>query len=110
MFNVSFHFNGGDDIIQNLIGRLVFSQSGRDRGRAFVVVGILKQNYILMADGNLHKIEKPKKKNIRHVKVSNIVADQIYEYLNRGEIPDNYMIKKNIQSILENEESTGKEV
>jgi len=110
LFNVGFHSNGGEDIIQNLIGRLVFSQSGRDRGKAFVVVGVLQDRYILIADGDVHKIEKPKKKNIRHVKVSNIVADKVYEYLDRGEKPDNYLIKKNIQSILENEESTGKEV
>lgn len=89
---------------------MVFSQNGRDRGRAFVVVGVPEQNYILIADGNLRKIEKPKKKNLRHIKVSHMVLDQICETINKGERPDNSIIKNNIRSILENEESTGKEV
>lgn len=53
------------DVIK--IGQLVCSTLGRDKGRVYLVIGILDSNRLLVADGKYRKIEKPKKKNIKHV-------------------------------------------
>ena len=51
------------------LGRIVRSKNGRDRYRLFAIIGTCEDGSVLIADGNLHKIESPKKKNIRHIEV-----------------------------------------
>lgn len=52
------------------IGRIVISKAGRDKGIWFVVVG--NQNgWIYIANGNQRKLEKPKKKNQKHLVKTN---------------------------------------
>lgn len=48
-------------------GDLVISKSGRDKGRKLVVVKVTDENYVLIADGDLRKIEKPKVKKVKHI-------------------------------------------
>jgi LSU ribosomal protein L14E len=45
------------------IGRIVKSKAGRDKDRIFIIVGVADEKHVLIADGDLRKIEKPKKKN-----------------------------------------------
>ncbi len=49
------------------VGRVVRSRAGRDCGRLFLVVGIADSEHLLIADGDLRKVEKPKKKKLRHL-------------------------------------------
>ena len=49
------------------IGDLVVSKSGRDKGRMLVVTKVIDENYVLIADGDLRKIEKPKVKKVKHL-------------------------------------------
>ena len=44
------------------VGSVAMSAAGRDSGRAFVVLGEADNDYVLIADGKLRKLEKPKKK------------------------------------------------
>jgi len=49
------------------IGSLAYSKCGRDRKRLFCVVDVIDENFVLVADGKLHKTEKPKKKRLKHL-------------------------------------------
>lgn len=51
------------------MGKVVRSKSGRDRYRLFAVVGVTEDGRLLLADGKLHTIATPKKKNLRHVEI-----------------------------------------
>lgn len=52
------------------IGQVVRSKCGRDTGKYFVVVG--KENqFVLLADGDIRKAEAPKKKNSKHIQITN---------------------------------------
>ncbi len=95
---------------ETMLGRVVFSKTGRDSGKAFVIVRVVNDRYVIVSDGDLRKIENPKMKNVRHLSFSNMTADEVIDYLNRGEFPDNHIIKKNLKRILEKGESEGKEV
>jgi len=55
----------------NKIGAMsfVFSIAGRDSGRLFLVTEVAG-DYALIADGKLRRLEKPKRKKIRHLRVS----------------------------------------
>jgi Ribosomal protein L14E/L6E/L27E len=50
-----------------LIGEIVRSRAGRDRGRAFVVYKVLDADYVLLVDGALRTLERPKKKKRKHL-------------------------------------------
>lgn len=47
-------------------GRLVRSKAGRDKTRTLAVLAVDGQ-MLLLADGNLRKIERPKRKKRKHV-------------------------------------------
>ncbi|SHG74981.1 hypothetical protein SAMN02745221_00884 [Thermosyntropha lipolytica DSM 11003] len=92
------------------IGRVVISKRGRDKGRLFVVVDVVNENYCLIADGDLRKIEKPKLKNGRHLQFTNWIAEDVMAYLREGKMPENHVIRKNLKRIEEARERDGKEV
>ncbi|MBR5614764.1 MAG: RNA-binding protein [Clostridia bacterium] len=49
------------------MGDIVFSKAGRDSGRHYVVMSV-DGNFVYICDGDLHKVDKPKKKKIKHIK------------------------------------------
>ena len=49
------------------LGVLAISRAGHDRGRVFLIVGRSGSEYVLLADGKTRKLDRPKKKKLRHV-------------------------------------------
>lgn len=76
------------------VGDLVISKSGRDCGRRFVVVEIIDDNYVNTADGTLRKIEKPKRKKVKHLDFFGIVDQDTLSKLNSDEKITNSDLKK----------------
>lgn len=52
------------------LGSICVSLQGRDKGAAYVVVGILARSFVLVADGDCKKLSCPKKKNLKHLYLS----------------------------------------
>lgn len=93
-----------------MLGRVVVSKSGRDKGRMFVIVQSINANYVAVADGDLRKIEKPKQKNLKHLQLTNTRLMEIKTSLLRGEMPENHIIRKSIKKLQGSGEIDGKEV
>ena len=55
-------------------GSVVKSVSGRDKDRLYVVTDFSHQ-FVLIADGKVRKISSPKKKSLKHLKLTNTVLD-----------------------------------
>ncbi len=51
-------------------GSAVRSRAGRDKGRFFAVLAV-QDGAALVADGDLRKLDKPKRKNLRHLAGTN---------------------------------------
>ena len=83
-----------------MIGRLVYSRTGRDSGKAFVVVQIDPQGYLLLADGDIRKIERPKAKNPKHVQITDTILDEVRAILLKGEQPENHFLRSNLRQLL----------
>lgn len=66
------------------IGQLVTSNAGRDQTNIYLVVGIKKNQYLLLANGRERKFQNPKQKNIRHVNVLRSIAQGVAEKLQSG--------------------------
>ena len=56
------------------LGSVVKAKAGRDSGGFFAVVG-LEEEYCFIADGKSRKLERPKRKNIKHLSFTNSVID-----------------------------------
>jgi len=97
------------EISNDMLGRLVISKSGRDLGKPFVVIKVMNERYLLICDGELRKIEKPKKKNFKHLRITSLRAHEVLEILLSGGIPSNHVIKKNIGHLLNNSGEGGLE-
>jgi ribosomal protein L14E/L6E/L27E len=71
-----------------MVGKIVYSLSGRDKGKCLVVINCDK-NYVFVADGKERKLESPKRKNIKHI---SLTADT----LNPDQFKTNKSLKKAI--------------
>jgi len=59
------------------LGQLVSSKAGRDQGKYFLVVNVLNEKLVQVADGRLRKVENPKKKNLQHLAVHRETAKEL---------------------------------
>lgn len=58
-------------------GGIVVSKAGRDSGKEFIIIRLLESPFILVADGNMRRVERPKKKNVKHLSITGFVVDDI---------------------------------
>jgi large subunit ribosomal protein L14e len=79
-----------------VLGGIVRSKAGRDKGRKFIVVEIQDALYVLISDGRLRKIEKPKKKKKKHVEFTGVVARPLEIKLANMERVTNAEIRKTL--------------
>lgn len=56
------------------IGMIVRSAAGHDRGN-FLVITAVEGDFAFIADGKERKLGKPKKKRLKHLKLTNTVID-----------------------------------
>lgn len=76
------------------LGQVVKSKAGRDKGKIFVIIDVLDDKYVLIVDGDMRKLDKPKKKKIRHLIVYNTVLEELREKIIKGEKFNNAYIRK----------------
>ncbi len=63
--------------MDTILGRYVWSNAGRDKDHLFIIIDIIDDYHVLVADGDLRRIDNPKKKKLRHLKVTNKVSEEI---------------------------------
>lgn len=67
------------------IGQIVHSRAGRDKDRFFIVLSLVNEEYVLVADGDLRKINNPKKKKLKHLALHDLYAEGIKSMLLNNE-------------------------
>lgn len=82
-----------------LIGRVVLSKAGRDKGKLFTVVGQIDQDYVLIANGTNRSVDKPKKKKIKHLNLMPDYLDSIRDKLLKGQKVLDADIRKSLESL-----------
>ena len=85
------------------LGRVVRSKNGRDEGREFIVTA-LEGDFAYVADGDTHKIEKPKKKRVRHLFVTEETISSLQEKLEAGAPVENCELRKALKALRQKEE------
>lgn len=65
-------------------GQVVRSIAGRDAGTWYVVVRVLDQRLVAVADGRSRPVARPKRKNVRHLLLTPHVAQEVAQKLAAG--------------------------
>ncbi len=84
------------------IADLVISLSGRDQNRVFMVAEVLNSDYVLIADGMLRKLEKPKKKKVKHLEKSQFVLNErLLQKISEGKKITNAELRKSLRALMD---------
>lgn len=78
---------------------MVISKAGRDHGKYFIVLQVVDEQFLLLVDGDLRKVEKPKLKKIKHVQKTNHISQFVVDRLDRQEKITNTMVRKEIENL-----------
>jgi len=85
-------------------GRVVRSKAGRDEGRYFVVIALEGEEFALIADGGLRGIEKPKRKRVKHLFVTEETISGLQLRLEAGGAVENHELRKWLSAYRQREE------
>ena len=69
-----------------MVGRVVISNAGRDKTKVMVIVKET-ENYLLVCDGKERPVERPKRKNPKHLKLTKL-------YLEAHQLETNRALRK----------------
>lgn len=83
------------------IGDIVYSRAGRDQGRYFLVIGLVDEQYVLIADGKLRRLETPKRKKVKHLRALPPQDLRVCEKVRNGEKLTNSEIRREMASLSE---------
>ena len=64
------------------VGQVVKSRAGRDNGKIFLILEVIDEQYVHIVDGDLRKLNNPKKKKVKHLTIYNTVIIGFQEKLN----------------------------
>ena len=79
-----------------MVGRVVVSKAGRDCGKVMVIVKET-ENFLLVCDGKERPVERPKRKNPKHLKLTNL-------YLEAHQLETNRALRKSLKAFGYEEE------
>ncbi|WP_026477632.1 KOW domain-containing RNA-binding protein [Alkaliphilus transvaalensis] len=81
------------------IGQVVKATKGRDQDRVFIVVGKIDDEYVLISDGDLRRIEKPKKKKTKHLAKFNIISHDVKDRIINQKKMNNAFIRRELERL-----------
>lgn len=81
------------------IGQLVIATAGRDANRKFIITCIINDQYVYISDGDTRKLENPKKKKLKHLKLTKDISNEIMQGLQQNKSFTNSVISKCIKSL-----------
>jgi ribosomal protein L14E/L6E/L27E len=67
-------------------GVVAVSKAGRDAGKYFVILEVQDDQHVLIADGELRKVNKPKRKKLKHLWIRPYVVEFIQNCLQEKKI------------------------
>lgn len=77
------------------VGQFCTSKQGRDKDKLYIVYEHVDEDYVLLVDGKIRRVENPKKKNIKHLQKINDIIDNFEDDKKNNKIT-NEIIKRYI--------------
>jgi len=88
-------------------GQWVTSSAGRDVGAHYLVVALAEAPFVYVADGVRRTVAKPKRKNIRHLWVHDVVHEEIAAQLALRKKVTDAQIRAALTEIVGEKEEVG---
>ncbi|MFD2761925.1 KOW motif-containing protein [Lentibacillus juripiscarius] len=63
------------------IGEVVRIVQGREAGQYAVVMNLIDDRFVLLADGEKRKYDRPKKKNLHHIEAMDYISPEVQNSL-----------------------------
>ena len=80
--------------MDSVVGRVVKSKSGHDKGKFFCIVAVLDDKHVVIADGSQKRLlQSPKKKNLRHLEITSTVFDGLVRLLTSEPVSGNLELR-----------------
>lgn len=80
-------------------GSVVRSTAGRDKGGLFIVMSV-DDVYAYLADGDMRKTDRPKKKKLKHIQASEKSSEFIHNKLTAGQKVTNAELRKALAEMV----------
>lgn len=64
-----------------LPGQIVLIKRGRDAGQYAIIIRLMDERFVLLADGDKKKFDRPKKKNMQHLQLLNYISPEVQSSL-----------------------------
>lgn len=78
------------------VGTIVKSKAGRDKGNLYCVYKIIDKDFVELVNGESRKIEKPKRKRIKHL--DTLCSSELKQKIEQGQ----KIYDSDIKAILKN--------
>ena len=75
------------------LGSVVVSKAGRDEGRLFLVVAEVDEDFVMVANGALRKMDRQKKKRRKHLKPTGRVVEELRDRLSQGKTVEDHELR-----------------
>ena len=59
------------------LGQITQIVKGRETGQEAIIIGFVDDRYVLLADGEKRKYDRPKKKNLKHVNLIPYISQEV---------------------------------
>lgn len=82
-------------------GDIVLSKAGRDKNKHFIVLEIVDEQYVMIADGDLRKVDSPKRKKCKHLENTGNKSEWVIDKLSDGVRVTNPDLKKELAEFNE---------
>lgn len=80
---------------ESCVGSIAVSIAGRDRYRYFMITGIADEEsgMVYICDGKLRRVQSPKRKNLRHIKIIERGNKERIEMIGSGKLTNKGLFK-----------------
>ena len=73
------------------VGQVIKCTSGREVNRLFFIIKIVDDKYVLISDGKKRKLDRPKLKKVKHLKLYGIFNDEVKNKIVSEQITDAFL-------------------
>jgi ribosomal protein L14E/L6E/L27E len=77
------------------------SKAGRDKGKYFIVLKVVDENFVLVADGDMRKVDNPKLKKCKHLENTGKTSERVCQKLAEGVRVTNPELHRELTEFIE---------
>lgn len=91
-----------DENYRPRIGQFVQILQGRDQGKIALIIAVLDERFVLIAEGNKRRFDKPKKKNVKHLALYDEISEEVVSSMLQNGRVTNKMLRFACNQFIEN--------